>query len=263
MRFAVSVFMAAICAAVSASADVLVSRTTWKEGTYGYGYGECDLGTGDGNSAWLTSELNRTTGGHVTVVDNLDDAAQVSAADALWIDTRNSKSGSPIGHLSATEKANIAAFIATGKRVVMFGENSNWEPWNTDLLDIVGGSYTGETYVGPVVPAFTHALTAGVTQVQFRVSGLASGGQSLFAQPIVTLWGPQSNVLVHLDASEFADFFMTAPATYQDRQFVTNIAEWVATPVPEPACGALLLGAGLIAALAIVRMKRSERVACN
>src|SRR4030042_1651803 len=77
------------------------------------------LGYGYGYSAWdnMTAALNAQFS-TVTVVPNFQNLALMLGYDRLWLDQRWTS-----GSLTATEISNIGAFIATGRRVVLMGEN--------------------------------------------------------------------------------------------------------------------------------------------
>ena len=60
--------------------------------------------------------LNTATGGDFAYTADMSNAAEVASADALMLTLRD-------GALSAAEITNVSAFIATGKRVFLGGEN--------------------------------------------------------------------------------------------------------------------------------------------
>lgn len=160
----------------------------------------------------------------VTVVPDLENLGQLLGFDALWIDQRDTT-----GQLTAAEAANVAAFIATGRRVVMIGENDTWRPWNEQLLGLVGGSA-----VPGVAPSYTlmatavHELTAGVTVIQLLSPGVAVGGTSLFDQNSVTLWGDDTTVLTILDVNGMGQSW----SFLDNAAFFTNVAAWIACAAP-------------------------------
>lgn len=222
------------------------------QGPGGGGFG----GYGDGSYGTYTNIFNTTFGGssNITLTADLSNAAQVNSHDAIVVELRNGTDT-----LSATEIANLSSFIASGRRVVMFGENTSWQTWDTSLLSVVGGTYGGGVPIqGPdgsfvnykiPVSSFSHPLTAGMTEI-FQVHGsTAVGGTALFGfTNIGTLWGGSLNVLTYLSYNEF--FSGGDPS--QDI-FNQNIADWLyaskaGEEVPEPGTMALFaIGLGAAA----------------
>ena len=216
--------------------SVLVS-----DGTYANGYGR----------AWwsnMTAAMNTATENSVDVVSNFEDLPGMLGYDALWLDYRNQTSV-----LGDTEKVNISTFIATGRRLVMIGEHNSWETWNNSILDIVGGSHSGD-YDGVANTAAANDLTQEVSTVKVPYGGTTNGGDALFDVNFATLWGENNNVLTILDG-DFASFMNWN--SQDNAQFSTNVAGWIADsgdPVPIP--GAIwLLGSGLLGLAGIQRKK--------
>ncbi len=203
--------------------DLLVSQgkgTTVNDANYYYG-----------GSRWqeLTAEINQAFD-VVTVAPNLENLAQLLAHDRLWLDQRWVPSA-----LSATELANIEAFLVTGRRAVMIGENNVWRTWNEQILGLVGGTYAGEGPRTVVTPLPVHPeLTADVGPINFAQNshGVAAGGTQLFTQNWATLWNEQ--VVTVLDVSPFEH--VTLATSVEFRQ---NVVRWLAAP--EPSAGVLSL----------------------
>ncbi len=227
----------------SNATSILVSQSTGISG-YGYGY-----------SAWtnFTNALDTASGNGVDVVSNFTDLSLMLTYDALLLDQRWTS-----GSLQAGEAANIATFIATGKRVLMMGENNSWTSWNNGILSIVGGSY-GSEYEGDTSSTLAHPLTAGVNTVYLPTAGRAVGGTALFDQNFATLWGA-GNVLTVLDVNVLSNFSWN---TEDNGIFATNVANWLAEkpsvppisdPIPEPAT-LTLLGLGM-AGIAYRRLRK-------
>lgn len=210
---------------------------------YGYGY-----------SQWtsFTSELDSASGNGVTVVADYNDLSQLLAADALFLDQRWTS-----GSLNANELSNLAAFISTGKKIVLMGENSFWTNWNNQILGLVGSSHAGD-FNGITNTLISHELTAGVSSVSLGTSGLAvSGGIALFDQNWATLWGTNQNVLTILDVNALSDSYWYIA---DNGVFARNVATWLSSSstVPDDGSTVALLGLALIALGALRRQKVSS-----
>jgi hypothetical protein len=237
--FAAAVALSSLCSG-AAQATVLVSGTSVTA-----------FNLASGTNSTFLGLLNTATGNDLSFVSNMSNAAQVAAADALFITTRNETAT-----LSGAEIANISAFIATGKRVYLGGENNSWNVWNTSILSVVGGTPNANAVNGNPTTVFAHELTAGVSDVNLPAgSTLATGsGTSLFSVGFANLWGATENVLSVQDANYFQNTFIS---NQDNLQFATNIANWLAgsgdTAVSAPATPALS-GLGL-AAIGLLRRR--------
>ncbi len=210
-----------------------ISKTRFIE----YGYGK---------NYWhnMTDAINNAIGAsNVVLLDDLSDS--LLSYDAVMVEIRGFSD-----ELLPVEVQNLQDFIATGRYVVLFGENNNWPNWNNSILGVVGGSYSGTEITNSSTTAFSHYLTTGVSEVYFPMSGIANGGTPLFDKNVATLWGGDLNVLTLLDINIVSDYFWNY---YDNHQFATNIANWLARSpsspnnniVPEPA-SLLLFGFGLL-----------------
>jgi hypothetical protein len=187
--------------------------------------------SGYGHDGWvnMTNTLDAAMSNNVDVTSNFENLNQLLGYDALWLDRRGSQTyPSTTVFLTSTEINNIQTFIATGRRVVMIGENDAWTDWNNQILGIVGGSYSHQ-YDGAAFKAIDHELTDRVEHVRLAAAGVGSGsGTALFDINFATLWG--DNALTILDSGFMNDEQWN---TAFNGQFATNIAYWVAnTGVP-------------------------------
>lgn len=201
-------------------ADIIAREGYWSDGQSNYGYGK---------PSWdaMSTMLDAASGGTMFPADNLENTNLVSNANALWIDL-----GRP---LSSTEAINIKNFIATGKRVVMFGEWIVREEWNNQIMDLVGGiafpySSSFDT------PALVHELTDGVNSIAIGGGGRALGGTKLFSEDSASLYGPFDNVLAIMDVNMFAYQYIE---NVDNTVFAQNVAHWIAT-IPEPSTFSLI-----------------------
>jgi hypothetical protein len=161
----------------------------------------------------------------VTTVATMTDLSQMLAYDALWVDQRWQTTAAP------EEIENMMAYAATGRRVVVMGENATWGRWNSQVLSALGGmegpldGFPGAGCMyGPVAGLGTNALTAGVRAVSLACGGYAIGGTQLFAYNVATLWRAEQNVLTILDGNIMDDLF----AAYDAALFRTRVISWLA-----------------------------------
>jgi hypothetical protein len=193
---------------------------------------------------------------NITIASSADNA---TAYDAVWLDQRWTA-----GSLTAPELAQLSAFVATGRRMVLIGENSrgtkSWASWDSQILGLLSGALAGnseELAYQTASPVTNHELTQGVGSVTLINDGLTSGGLSLFNQSVASLWGVHENVLTWMSINMQDDNYIG----YTDnRQFAGNVAYWLADgPVhaPEPSTYALF-GAGLVG-LALLRWRARNR----
>ncbi|PYS75401.1 MAG: hypothetical protein DMF66_19705, partial [Acidobacteria bacterium] len=168
-------------------------------------------GTFGGEWGLFSDRLNTAFGANnITVsTSDLSDLNALLSYDALLVVPRTIPTfNTPGGSLTPTEISNLRAFAATGRRLVLFGENGNWGAWDNGILSAVGGSYSGSD-VGLVFdsPALTHPLTAGVNTVVWNSDGIATGGTPLFQNNAATLWGANQNALTVLSDNAVDDGF--------------------------------------------------------
>lgn len=223
-----------------------------------------------GGGVWrgVTATLDAAYGSRITQVATLSDRGALLGYDALWVDQRWHHSP------GANEIDNLRAFVETGRRVVLVGENASWGAWNQSLLSALGGAegpLAGRLpneggqpgpgcQDGAAGRVFDHALTQGVARINMACAGFAVGGTALFDYNVATLWGTHQNVLTLLDANVLDDRYGVG---YDGRQFRRNVVEWLAAPptasaaltAPEPGTWALL-GTGLVVVGGVARGRR-------
>ena len=235
---AVMSFTVCVVPVAAPAATTLLIEQTGPYANYGYGLSDW---------AGMTTALNNAFGaGNITVNSSpLNNLAYLMSFDRLWITPPN-----PGGSLTAAEISNVQAFIASGRRVALIGENNSWAAWNNSILQTVGGSYSGVDTSDTLTPAIVHPLTTGITSLTTIADGLAGvsvGGTSLFNENVATLWGASQNTFSLLSVNVIDDTF---GASSGNQQFKINIAQWLAAPVPEPSSLALVgLGGGVLVAL--------------
>lgn len=200
----------------SAHASTLLVRSS--------GYVANTLGYGKSDWPIMTSMLDSAFGGsaHVTTVSDFE-SATLTDYDALWIDLGNID-GLSGDSLSANEINKIKAFILTGKRVVLVGENDSWTNWDNSILSVVGGSMNAYTD-GSTNTVYAHDLTTSVASIDPIAGSTANGGISLFAHAVATLWGSTNNVLVMLDSNAWDDNYI---GHADNRRYAQNVANWIA-----------------------------------
>ncbi len=198
-------------------ADVLVSQ-----GWPANGVGEFFYGGGE----WIqmTASIDAAASS-VTVSADLEDRPDMLQYDALWIDQRDCDACPGPGALTPTEFDNVKFFIATGRRVVMIGENPNWSAWNGQILGLVDGVFGGEVPEWTLDRATLHELTVGVSSVYVTAGGYCAGDDriSLFNWSFATLWKDES-VLTLLDVNFMSNEFWNH---LNNPEFNNNIAQWI------------------------------------
>ena len=191
-------------------------------------------GYGTNNWTTMSSYLDQASNTQITVASFLSDAAQVAAADALWIDVGPINGGSS-GYLTSEELSNISDFMATGRRVVFIGEHGSWSDWNNQMLNIFGSQQSSGWPTGSLDTVADHDLTVGVSAIHIGTgyATLTPRGLQLFEKNVATVW--DGNVVTLLDSNILDD--NNLPLEDNDR-FARNLANWISQdvnhPVPEP-----------------------------
>lgn len=146
----------------------------------GYGYGLSSWGT-------FTGDINSAFGGAANVTVNgseLTDLNYMLTFSSLMVTARQ-----PGGQLTATEISNIAAYEATGRHVLLIGENSSWSAWNSSILSTVGGTFGGDSGASSASRLVNNSITAGTPTLALSGDGVAVGGTALYDQNVLTQWG--------------------------------------------------------------------------
>ncbi len=204
-----------------------------------YGYGNYYWG---GMTDLIDAEHN------VTTTNDFSDINTMLMHDAIILDQRGLSA-----LLGDVEVDNITTYISTGRKVIMYGENGNWTNWNNQILGIVGGSYRGHILEEVLHPITSNGLTADANNVMFRYFGTAYGGEALFNQNVMSLWG--DNVLTILDITVFEDGIYGFGSGYDNYQLATNVVNWIDEPAPVPLPGAIWLLGAAIAGLTAFRKR--------
>jgi hypothetical protein len=219
-----------------------------------------DQGYGRANWTGMTAFLDVAFGpANITVSESpLDDLANLMTFDRLVIMARADPNNLP--RLSGLEQASLSAFIATGRRTLLIGDNYPfYGEWNDSVLAPVGGTTQFGVFSEDLTPVLSHPLTRDVDLLQTVGDSYANGGTPLFNQNLATLWRPEKNVLSVLSINVFGDREHGSPPG--NRAFQRNVAIWLA---PEPAADAL--GIWVLAGWRIRRRRPdglSRRGACR
>lgn len=214
-------------------------------------------------SSWsiFSDEMDRASGNNV-FTGPFTSLSTVLSFDALVFTARESDFVNPAVP-TATELANISAFIDTGRRILLIGENTIWSQWNDAILGLVGGTYSNELLNGPTSPAagLSHELVDGISTIEVLGAGVADAspnGIPVFEENFATLWGDNSNVLTVLDSNVWEDSLIDS--NNQNSRFLANVADWLASSptsdysIPEPTTLSLLVLS--LAGLGFMRQKQ-------
>lgn len=224
-------------------------------------YGEYYVGSGD-QFGWLdfTNSLAAQDGGYQ--IGSVANAADVADADAILLVARTNFGTSSA--LSAQEIANLTNFLATGGRVAIIGDGTDFlfGNWTNSIINFASGGNAAVTYgvSGTATAIAGYELTDGVSSVLLQGAGSVpgsvsvTGGTALFTPNWATLWGDQNNLLTVLDVNALTRF---PGAAFRD-----NIADWLGdsspVAVPEPATWAMMIvGFGVVGSA----MRRKQRLA--
>lgn len=207
----------------------------------------------------LNGQFNITTGAVLPTLDAL------GRFDALWVDQRYFVAP------TQSEIATILGFAASGRRVVIVGENQSaydfgFLTWSAPMVQAMGGQQGAPVWAmsgpgclyGTVNAIAGNALTAGVNKVGVGCAGFAIGGTALFDYNVATLWGERQNILTILDANMLDDDYSLGN---DGVKFQSNVSNWLSADValvPEPGTFVLLVPA--MVGLAMFARKRARSV---
>ncbi len=202
---------------LAASVALAQPRLLASQETHGFGFGY-----GDTRYDNFSAEIDRWFTA-VDIAPNLEDLSLMLQYDAVMVQLRTWGAV-----LTPTEKTNLTQYIATGRRVLMIGENpSLWYQWNVDLCTVAGGTATNQESNGVYTVANQiPILTDGVTSVEIPNGGIASGGTNIFTINTATLWSGNGadNVLTMLDVNVFED---DRWGRLDGARFTANVAQWL------------------------------------
>lgn len=208
------------------------------------------------NSTAFTTAFDTAFAGTAESTADFSNLAQVMSADAIFVNIRGA-----ISSLSSTEQSNLSAFAATGKPLMILGDNYNgFSTWNASVLTPFGGTnyaFSANTY-GSVVKVNDHPLTAGLDVLPDtnNPGTIQTGGYALWQStysynpyPVGALFGPANNVLILLELGPL-----------NNSTLGSNMGGWAkdtASAVPEPAS----LGLLAIGSIAFMARPRHNRAA--
>jgi hypothetical protein len=165
--------------------------------------------------------------------------------------------------LTSIEATNLSDWIASGKRVGVFGDNWAFATWNGSFLPVLGGTDCSTTAFSNAggTPLVSHPLTTGITLLQtMGAPGCANGGIQLFSNTFAALFGSTQNALALMDVNTLdPQALQTWP---ENVRWGDNVADWLynsrsSTVTPEPATLVLLVP-GLVAVVVAARRRTSR-----
>lgn len=214
---------------------------------------------------WTTMTSLLQSSFDITTGAALPSLSALGGFDALWVDQRY------FAAPTQTDISTILGFAASGRRVVLVGENQSsldfgFVTWSAPMVHALGGeqgdpvptSYGDGCRYGVVNTVLANALTVGVNTVGVGCAGFAIGGTSLFDYNVATLWGDRLNVLTMLDANMLDDDYSLGN---DGVKFQQNVVGWLSADVavvPEPGTFVLLVPA-LFGVGMVVRKRGASR----
>ena len=188
-------------------------------------------GFGVDGYAWtaMSADLHAAAGPTIPTSADLSNLPALLNYDAVWVDLREVDTGT----FSPGETAALSAYIATGRRVVLIGGNSDYANWNASMLALVGGTDGGDLPTKTYASVAVVPLTTGVSGLYAQSGGKAVGGTTLFADRVATVWGPARNVVVLMNPLSVSDYNIGQAG---NAPFAKNLAGWAAGTLADPAC---------------------------
>lgn len=205
-----------------------------------------------GGSAWTTFTSMFDAAHTRSAVADFESLAGLSAYDAAWVDQELGNS------LSATEIATLGAYIGSGHKAVLVGENYSWAGWNSSLMAVVGGTHVDTCDWSTGTPLVGGLLTSGIAAVRNicgSMIGSGGGETMLFTNGMAALYKIGAGEALVIMDSNWND--NSYGMSYDNHRFAENVITWLGTPVPEPATYALMAaGLGVVGMLARRRRPR-------
>ncbi len=168
------------------------------------------------------------------------------------------------GHYSTEELSVLNSLLHSNTRVLVFGENYNWNASNQDLADLVGGINGDRTGVNAQTVSNVYPLlTEGVSKLEFAAPGIllpnGSNGISFTSDNAVSLWGTNENFLLVMDVNMLDNARINTIGA-DNQRMAQNIVSWLGgiSQIPEPSSYAMIFALAAFATLSLQRRRKSN-----